>query len=155
MTTTILCSTIPDPTLKQWIVGWRTIRSLAPDEVYLLPGTPRFMGHIPQRFKTYGQTMAQVPARFSHQVEKRVYGDVIAVLRKLDPSLASVGVSESRLGLVKDFATTAQEAQEQGVPIWQVHGGNEGHKTEARLAFRTIAKAIIARSQSRTRHSSA
>jgi cellulose biosynthesis protein BcsQ len=142
-------------TLKRWVLDWRTIQSLAPDGVYLLPGTPRFLGHIPQRFKTYGQAMAQVPAGFSHQVDKRVYSDVIAVLRKLDPSLVSGGVSESRLGQVKDFATTAQKAQEQGVPIWQVQDGNEGHKTEASSAFRAIANAIITRSQTRTRHSSA
>ncbi len=140
-------------TLKQWILDCRTIRALAPDGVYLLPGTPRFMGYIPQRFKTYGQAMASVPAGFARQVERRIYSDVMSVLRKLDPSLVHGVVRENRLGQVKDFGTTAQMAQNQGVPIADVQGGNDQHKTEASSAFRAIAKAIIARSTRRTRHS--
>jgi cellulose biosynthesis protein BcsQ len=138
-------------TLKRWVLDWRTIQALAPDGVYLLPGRPRFMGYIPQRFKTYGQAMARVPAGFSRQVERRIYSDVISVLRKLDPSLAGGVVSESRLGQVKDFATTVQLAQEQGVPISQVEGGNAQHKAEALSAFRSIANAIVARSKRRRR----
>lgn len=133
-------------TLKRWFLDWRTIQALAPDGVYLLQGTPRFMGYIPQRFKTYGQAMASVPAGFLRKVQKRIYGDVMSVLRKVDLSLTRGTVSEARLGQVKDFATTAQKAQEQGVPIWQVQGGNEQHKAEALSAFRTIAKAIMKRS---------
>lgn len=134
-------------TLKRWILDWGTIQALAPDDVYLLPGAPRFMGYIPQRFKTYGQAMASVPAGFLRRVERRMYSDVIAVLRKVDPSLAGGAVSEARLGQVKDFATTVQLAQEQGVPISQVQGGNTQHKDEALTAFRTIANAIITRSK--------
>lgn len=140
-------------TLMRWILDWRTIQALAPDGVYLLPGTPRFMGYIPQRFKTYGQAMAGVPAGFLRQVERRIYSDVITILRNVDPSLARGAVSEARLGLVKDFATTAQLAQKQGVPISQVKDGNTQHKVEALSAFRTIAKAIITRSKGkRTTH---
>jgi hypothetical protein len=136
-------------TLKRWVLDWRTIQALAPDDVYLLPGAPRFMGYIPQRFKTYGQVMASVPAGFLRHVEKRIYSDVIAVLRKVDPSLARGAVSEGRLGQVKDFATTVQLAQEQGVPISQVQGGNTQHKDEALSSFRTISKAIITRSNAK------
>lgn len=136
-------------TLKRWIIDWRTIQALAPDGVYLLPGTPRFMGYIPQRFKTYGQAMARVPAGFLREVERRIYSDLISVLRKVDPSLARGGVSEGRLGQVQDFASTVQMAQDQGVPISQVRGGNRQHKDEALSAFRTIAKAIVTRSKGR------
>jgi cellulose biosynthesis protein BcsQ len=136
-------------TLKRWVLDWRTVQALAPEGVYLLPGGPRFMGFIPQRFKTYGRKMANVPAGFLRHVERRMYGDVIAVLRKVDPLLAGGAVSEGRLGQVKDFATTVQLAQEQGVPIWQVQGGNAQHKDEALTAFTTVAKGIMARSKGR------
>ena len=138
-------------TLKRWILDWRTVRALAPDGLYLLPGTPRFMGYVPQRFKTYGQSMASVPAGFLRKVERRVYSDLIAVLRRVDRSLAPTGVSHGRLGQVKDLASTVQLAQEQGVPISQVQGGNDQHKTEALNAFSTIARAIITRSVERRR----
>ena len=134
-------------TLERWIVDWRTIGALAPDGLYLLPGTPRFMGYIPQRFKTYGQTMANAPRNFARRIEKRIYSDIIARLKNIDPFLAGTTVSESRLGEVMDFASTAQLALHQGVPISQVSGGTEEHKSEASAAFRTIAEAIIARSK--------
>ena len=133
--------------LKRWIIDWRTIQALAPDEVYLLPGTPRFMGYIPQRFKTYGQAMASVPAGYLRRIERMIYSDVIGVLRKVDPSLARRATSDSRLGQVQDFATTVQLAQDQGVPISQVQGGNTKHRDKAWFAFRTIAKAITTRSK--------
>lgn len=134
-------------TFKRWILDWRTIQALAPDGVYLLRGTPHFMGYIPQRFKTYGQAMASVPAGFLPGVQKRIYADVMSVLRKVDSSLTRGTVSEARLGQVKDFATTAQQAQAQGVPIWEVQDGNEQHKAEALTAFKAIAEAIITRSK--------
>jgi cellulose biosynthesis protein BcsQ len=134
--------------LKRWIVDWETIRALAPDDTYLLPGVPHFMGHIPQRFKTYGQAMAKVPAGFLRGVEKRIHADVIAVLRELNPALARGTVSDLRLGQVQDLSTTAQKAQEQGVPLWRVKAEdgfvpNEQHKSAALAAFKHIAKAII------------
>ncbi len=134
-------------TLKQWILDCRTIQALAPDGFYLLPGTPRFLGYIPQRFKTYGQAMASVPAAFARQVEQRIHGDVMSVLRELDPSLVHGGVRENRLGQVKDLGVTAQEAQNLGVPIAEMQGGSVKHKTEALAAFRTIAEAIVTRSK--------
>lgn len=139
-------------TLKRWFLDWRTIQSLAPDGSYLLSGTPRFLGYIPQRFKTYGQAMASVPAGFLPYVQRRIYADVVSILRKVDTSLTRGTVSEARLGQVKDFATTAQKAQEQGVPIWCVQDGNDQHKTEALTAFRTVAKAIIVRARGWARH---
>lgn len=138
-------------TLKQWIVDFDVIRALAPDGVYLLPGTPRFMGYIPQRFKTYGQTMASVPATFARKAEQHIYSDVMSVLRSLNPSLVRGGVRENRLGQVKDCGITAQMAQNQGVPIAKVQGGNDGHKTEALAAFKAIANAIIERSKRKSR----
>ncbi len=138
-------------TLRRWILDWATIRALAPDGTYLLVGEPRFMGHIPQRFKTYGQVMASVPSGFLRNVEKRIHADVIAVLRELNPDLARGTVSERRLGLVQDFSTNAQKAQEQGVPLWLVEEGNEQHKTKASAAFKDIAKAILAHSKSTTK----
>ena len=46
-------------TLKKWILDARTIASLAQDGAPLLLAKPHFLGYIPQRFKVYGQTMAQ------------------------------------------------------------------------------------------------
>lgn len=128
--------------IKKWIVDWQTILALAPDDVPLLSGRPRFLGYIPQRFKVYGQTISQVPSNYLRQVEKRMYSDVIAVLRALDGSLAPEKLSEAKLGQVQDFATAVQIAQHQGVPISQIKGGNASHRQDAWLAFYGIAQTI-------------
>jgi cellulose biosynthesis protein BcsQ len=39
--------------LETWIQTWDTILDLAPDGIYLLPGKPKFLGYIAQRFRVY------------------------------------------------------------------------------------------------------
>jgi cellulose biosynthesis protein BcsQ len=130
-------------TLKSWILDWETISSLAPDGVYMLRGKPTFLGYVPQRFKVYGQTMAQAPSYYFRKVQKQLYSDLIGVLRQVDPSLAPSGVSDAKLGQIKEFGTLVQLAQRQGVPLSQVSGGTPGQKDEALKAFTEIAKGIV------------
>src|SRR5690606_33335037 len=40
--------------LNDWISDWRVISQLAPDSTLLLPGKPKFLGYILQRFRVYG-----------------------------------------------------------------------------------------------------
>lgn len=129
-------------TLKSWVLDWRTIQSLAPDDAYVLGGQPSFLGYIPQRFKVYGRTMAQAPSYYLQKLQKQLYSDLISVLREAGAGLASRGVSDSKLGEVKDFGSLVQLAQRQGVPFSTVQGGNAGQKAEALQAFREIATRI-------------
>jgi cellulose biosynthesis protein BcsQ len=111
-------------TLKSWIVDWQTIASLAPDDIELLPGKPRFMGYIPQRFKVYGRTMAQAPTYYLRKVQKQIGSDVVKVLRKVGPRLVPSAGVDPRIGQVQEFSSLAQLAQRQGLPLWNVQGGN-------------------------------
>ena len=67
------------------------------------------------------------------------------MLRETDADLAPRGVSETKLGEVKELNTLTQLAQQQGVPLARVNGGNAAVKDEARLAFAEIAAKIIER----------
>ncbi len=129
-------------TLKSWVLDWRTITSLAPDSVNLLPGMPKYLGHIPQRFKVYGQTMANDPRYYLGQVNRRLFSEVTNVLRAVDVSLAPKSVG-APLGQVKEFGILVQLAQQQGVPLSDVDGGAEYQKKEATTAFNEIAKNIL------------
>lgn len=129
-------------TLKSWIVDWQTISSLAPDNVELLPGRPRFMGYIPQRFKVYGRTMAQAPTYYLRKVQRQIGSDVMNVLRKVDTALVRPSGSDPRLGQVQEFSTLAQLAQRQGVPLSDVQGGNQDHIAQASEVFTGIASQI-------------
>lgn len=131
-------------TLKSWIVDWETISSLAPDNVELLPGTPRFLGYIPQRFKVYGRTMAQAPTYYLRKVQRQIGSDVVNVLRAIDPTLVPTSNADPRLGQVQEFSSLAQLAQRQGVPLWDVQGGNTEHMAKASQAFSDIALRISA-----------
>ena len=130
-------------TLKDWIVNWSTAVSLAPDNVYLLPGRPQMMGYIPQRFRVYADEVATNYSVFLPRIDKRISADVGAVLRSIDKSLAPLE-HQSRLGLVKDFGRLAGMAQEQGLPIWDI--GNREENSKAKSMFHGIAKKIIERS---------
>lgn len=130
-------------TLKRWIVDARTISSLTPDGADLLAGSPRFLGYIPQRFKEYGQTMAQEPAKYLRQIKRRVYEHVAAALRSIDPALAPDGTTDPIVGKVKDFASLVQLSQREGVPLWKCSSTYEDQKSVAKKAFRDIAQHII------------
>ncbi|MGR3914029.1 MAG: AAA family ATPase [Gammaproteobacteria bacterium] len=128
--------------LKEWVMDWRTIASLAPDTIPLLPGAPKYLGYIPQRFKVYGRRMASDSGFYLQQVERRLYSDVIGVLRQIDESLAPKSAGQTKLGQVKDFGALVQQAQHHGVPLADVQGGTRAQKKEAKQAFETIARNI-------------
>lgn len=130
--------------LSKWITDARTIAALAPDGAPVLPGRPTFLGYIPQRFKVYGQTMAQQPARYFRQIRRRVYSDVSNVLRTIDKDLAPPASIDPRVGAVKDFASLAQASQRDGVPIWACESYTRpDEQREAKAAFDLIAKYVL------------
>ena len=129
--------------LSNWIGSWKTISLLAPKDIYLLKGHPKFLGYIPQRFKVYGGNITSLSSNYISQIEKTVFSDVINVLNQIDPSLVPKTGRGTRLGEVKDYATLVQEAQKQGVPLYEVKGGTQSQKDSALKSFTTIANNII------------
>ena len=131
-------------TLKKWIVDARTIRSLAPDGTQLLAASPKFLGYIPQRFKVYGQVMAQEPAHYLRQIRRQMFKSVSAVLREVDLDLAQEPAVDPVIGQVQDYVSLIQAAQREGVPLWECSSTNVLLKQKAHDAFLGIAKHIIA-----------
>ncbi len=131
-------------TLSNWIEDWRIVKSLAPDDIALLQGFPRFLGYIPQNFNVYGQAMAKNHASYLAKFERQLYKDVVAELRKINKTLVpSLGSEIRKLGLVKDFATLVARSQEQGVPLWRVKRTPAYRKQSAHRTFEKIADSII------------
>jgi hypothetical protein len=113
----------------------------------LLPGVPRFLGYIPQRFRVYGGDVASVYAKYLPRIDKAIASDLIAVLRKVGATLAPRSSSESELGQVKDFGTIATASQVQGMPMKNVTAGTPSERAEAEKAFVAIAEEIISRTR--------
>ena len=132
-------------TISRWIKRWKTIRGIAPSGAPLLPGEPKFLGHILQGFRVYGHGMARTPSKYRAKFEKQLYSDLIMPLRKIDKSLAKSKVSTYKLGEVKDFAALVQQSQMQGVPMWDVYGGQNYQLEQAKKCFLEIARCIIKR----------
>ncbi len=132
-------------TLSTWISEWDTIERLAPDDTPLLPGKPHFLGYIAQRFRIYRGQITTGQSGYLSKIEKSAHSDIVKVLRRTDPHLASESLSLSKLGQVKDFATLATESQTQGLPIADLHGVNAGAKEAAERIFSEIANRIIQR----------
>jgi len=131
-------------TLATWVSDWRMIDRLAPDGIYILPGDPRFLGYIPQHFRIYRGQVASGYSRYMSQIEKHIASDVVRVLRKIDPKLASKSLSQNKLGQIKDFGTLANESQVQGVPLMHANAGTPEQRRQAQLAFESIGRKIIA-----------
>ena len=134
-------------TLSSWIAHWTLIAKLAPEDVVLLPGSPHFLGYIPQRFKVYRGVVANAYAGYLSRIERRITSDVVNVLRKLDPNLASTSLEQNKLGQIKDFGTIANASQVQGVPMASVVAGTPDQRSDAEKAFRQIAKKILERAK--------
>jgi cellulose biosynthesis protein BcsQ len=131
--------------LHDWITDWRTVLKLAPDEIYLLPGAPRFIGHVVQRFREYRKQPASSYRRFLPKIERHISSDVINVLSAVSPELTPIPAPDARLGLVKDFGRRAVEAQDAGRPVWDV--GNPDEQREAFQIFIEIADLIVERAK--------
>ncbi len=136
-------------TLRDWISQWEEVKRFAPDGAALLPGMPRFLGYIPQRFRVYGASMSRGHSFYLGQLEKRVFSDIVEPLRKLDPTFAERNVSLSKLGEVRDFGVLVEEAQKQGVPLSRVKGGNATMKRIADLTFQQMAERLTQRTGAR------
>lgn len=131
--------------LSNWINDWQTILELAPTNTRLLPGQPRFLGYIVQRFKVYGEQVASDYAKYLPRIEKSIRSDVVTVLRSLGEDLAPVAMAPHKLGEAKDFASIANASQAEGVPMKDVSAGTPTQRQEAEKCFLSIARAIVAR----------
>lgn len=126
-----------------WVNTWKMISDLAPDDITLLNGAPKLGGYIPQRFRTYGGGLAKPAQFYLSRLEKAMTTDLIIPLRKLDPKYTPRSASEMRLGDIQDFSTLVPLSQQQGLPLWQLNGGNAALKAKAQSAFRAIALKIL------------
>jgi cellulose biosynthesis protein BcsQ len=133
-------------TLESWITDWKTIVDLAPDNIYLLPGQPKLLGYIAQRFRIYGGQVIAGHASYLAKIEKHVHSDIVVVLRKINPNLASNSMVHNKLGQVKDFSGLAAISQSEGVPICEVSTATADQKSVADREFKSIANKIIQRS---------
>lgn len=129
--------------LHSWISEWNIISQLAPDNTLLLPGKPKFMGYILQRFRMYGGVITNQFSSFVSKLEKAAHSDIAIVLRTIDNDLAKNTLSQNKIGQVKDFSGLVSESQSQGQPFFNVKGGSPGLKADAKREFDAIAKNII------------
>jgi len=130
-------------TLASWIRDWKTISELAPDGIDVLPGRPKLLGYIPQRFRIYAGGPTTEHAEMLPQIEKSMHSDLVVLLRRIDPAL--VVEKPTKLGEVKDFGGLAVAAQKQGTSIARVNSGTADQRAAARSVFDHIAQNIVKR----------
>lgn len=131
--------------LSEWISSWQTILELAPENVYLMPGKPKLLGYVPQRFRVYASRPSAQFAALLPRIEKTVKEDVITVLERLDKELISAAIHPLNIAEVKDFSGLSTSAQIQGVALWNVDGAPPEQRSEARRVFNQLAVAVLHR----------
>ena len=114
------------------------------DDTYLMEGSPKFLGMIPQRFRIYGGQPTQIAVSEIAKLERTVFSEIVGPLRRLNPS-STRRRQAVKLGEVKDYTSLVQQAQTQGVPLADVEHGDEVQKRAADKSFSSIAKKIIIR----------
>jgi cellulose biosynthesis protein BcsQ len=134
-------------TLETWVSQWRTIRELAPDDTQLLPGSPVFMGYIPQRFRVYRGQVARGYSGYMSRIERHIGSDIVNVLRKSNPKLIPYPLAELKLGQIKDFGSVANDGQHLGLAMFDVNTVPPAQREEAKNAFYSIANKILKRSE--------
>ena len=132
-------------TLAGWVTEYHTISEMAPVGNELLPGAPKLLGYIPQRFKIYAGRPAADFASIFPKIERAVREDVLAVLEGVDASLVSAVRTPLMLGEIKDFGALANASQRDGVSISKVGAGTPVQREAARVAFDTLAQTLLSR----------
>jgi cellulose biosynthesis protein BcsQ len=132
--------------LVSWMEEWDLIADMAPDDTYMMPGDPRFLGYIPQSFRIYGGGVSGEQSKYLSKLELSIYSDILAVLEKASKD-KSMGLGEAKLGEVQSFGNNVQLSQTQHTSLWQIQGGNTGLTDKARVVFESIAQKIITRTQ--------
>jgi cellulose biosynthesis protein BcsQ len=128
-------------TLVDWITSWQTIADLAPEGTPLLSGRPKFLGYIPEGFRTYGGVVTQQQQHFLSQIEKEVHSQLVTLLSALDVGLVS-GREPLKLGEVKHFGALVPASQREGNPLYSVDAGSQEQRDAAKEALFAIAEAI-------------
>lgn len=134
-------------TLVDWMNGWSTISELAPPGVSLLTGRPAFLGYVPEGFKVYAGGVAQQHSGFLSRIEKEIHSQIVALLRDVDPTLASGRMQQFRLGEVKHFGALVPASQREGRPFYETAAGSPDQRAAALEAFSSIARKIDERVQ--------
>jgi cellulose biosynthesis protein BcsQ len=125
-------------TIKNWLALWKRIEDIAPDDIYLLPGSPRLLGYIVQQFKTYAQEMSGGYAPYAARIDQYVLSDVASVLKR---DIVPKGGYE--LAEIQSFPTIANASQTERKPMWEVSKGDQTLKDKAEKAFMALAKNVI------------
>jgi cellulose biosynthesis protein BcsQ len=128
-------------TLVDWITTWQTIADLAPADTPLLPGKPRFLGYVPEGFRTYAGVPASQPSRFLSAIDRAIRSEIVGLLGDVDPQLIE-GRKSFRLGQVKHFGALVPASQTEGQPLYAVTEGSADQRSDARKALFGLARTI-------------
>lgn len=134
-------------TLASWISEWQTISDLAPRNLYILPGLPKPIGYIPQRFRLYNSLPASAFSVWLPQIEKTLRADLLTLLERINPSLVDQAIAPLQLGAIPDFGGRAAAAQKAGVSLWRADHGSDVQRRAARKCFFQLADSVAKRAR--------
>ncbi len=84
-------------------------------------------------------------AEHSHylsRIEKDVYSQVVALLKKVDPNLAHGAMAQFKLGEIQNFNSLVPSSQSEGLPFYSVSAGTPQQRQAAKAAFTSLAKRV-------------
>ncbi|MCW8830094.1 MAG: AAA family ATPase [Gammaproteobacteria bacterium] len=132
-------------TLYTWITQWSQVADLAPEDICILPGTPSFLGYIPERFRIYRGEVASTQSGFLIKIQKEIHSQIVSLMRGINPDFAVGKMNDFKLGQVKDFSSLVPASQLEGIAMSQTQNAIQSQKDQAKETFSTISTNIINR----------
>lgn len=132
-------------TLSGWMMLWKQLESIVPENFNLLPGKPKPLGYVAQRFRVYRSTPASTFNEFLPRIEKGFSEDLLTVLERQDRSLVAYAKAPLRLANIQDYGSIANAAQRDGVPLWKADQGTPQAREVPRADFHDFAKNVLER----------
>ncbi len=132
-------------TLSGWINDWQTVLELAPENLYVLPGMPKPLGYVPQRFRVYDSKPASTFSEWLPRIERSMADDLLTVLKRITPELVANAKAPLRLASIPDFGGRATAAQQQGVSLWRAEYGTPVQRASAHGCFLQFAGNVLER----------
>jgi len=132
-------------TLANWISDWQTVSDLAPSNIYMLPGMPKPIGYVTQRFRLYDSVPASAFAAWVPVIERTLRADLLTVLERVNEVLVDAAAQPLQIGAIPDFGGRAATAQRQGVSLWAAAYGTDIQRVTAKQCFSQFADSVIRR----------
>jgi cellulose biosynthesis protein BcsQ len=104
--------------MRDWILEWDTVQSIAPRDIPVLSGKPKFGGYINHMFRIYRGSPSTDHLKAQRDIEREILEQLVSPMREIDEELTPILPWGNKLGEVQNFSSLASKSIAQGRPFY-------------------------------------